>query len=38
MMALPGQLTNGFWLGIGFALAFAAWGLVQLVLHRAEGR
>lgn len=37
MAALSSQLQNGFWVGIGFALAFMVWGLLQMVLHRAEG-
>lgn len=32
------QLQNGFWVGIGFAAAFAVWGLLQLLLNRAKGR
>lgn len=35
MAGLPDQLANGFWVGIGFALALAAWGLLQMLLHRA---
>lgn len=34
---VSGQLQNGFWVGVGFALAFAVWGLLQMMLHRAEG-
>jgi hypothetical protein len=37
MAAFPAQLQNGFWVGIGFALAFMVWGFLQLLIHRAEG-
>jgi hypothetical protein len=37
MAAISSQLQNGFWVGIGFALAFLAWGLLQMMFHRAEG-
>lgn len=35
-MALPTELTNGFWLGLGLAAAFLLWGSLQLLIHRAE--
>lgn len=35
---LSSQLQNGFWVGIGFALAFMVWGALTMLLHRAEGR
>lgn len=38
MAVMSGQIQNGFWVGIGFALAFVVWGLLQMVWHRAEGR
>lgn len=38
MAALPAQVKDGFWVGIGFALAFAVWGVLQMIIHRAEGR
>lgn len=38
MPAYSGQIQNGFWVGIGFALAFLLWGAVQMMFHRAEGR
>lgn len=38
MAPYTGQLQNGFWVGIGFALAFLVWGLLQMLFHRAEGR
>jgi hypothetical protein len=37
-MALPSQLQNGFWVGMGFAIALAVWGVLQMLLHRVEGR
>lgn len=37
-MALPTELTNGFWLGLGLAAAFMLWASLQLLFHRAEGR
>ena len=37
MAAVSSQLQNGFWVGIGFAVAFLVWGAVQLLLHRMEG-
>lgn len=37
-MPIRGEVTNGFWVGIGFALAIAAWGVLQMLFHRAEGR
>lgn len=30
------SLQNGFWVGMGFALAFLAFGLLQMMFHRAE--
>ena len=36
MAAVSAQLQNGFWVGIGFALAFLVWGALQMLLHRAE--
>lgn len=35
-MAVPAELTNGFWLGIGLAAAFLLWGALQLLFHRVE--
>lgn len=37
MAGVSAQLQNGFWVGIGFALAFLVWGLLQMMIHRAEG-
>lgn len=37
MPKLSGQLQNGFWVGIGFAIAFMVWGLLQMLLHRRGG-
>jgi hypothetical protein len=37
MAAYTGQLKEGFWVGIGFATAFAVWALLQMLLRRAEG-
>lgn len=37
MASVSSQLQNGFWVGIGFALAFLAWGLMQMMIHRAKG-
>jgi hypothetical protein len=34
---IPPGLQNGFWLGLGLALAFLVWGMLQLLVHRAEG-
>jgi hypothetical protein len=36
-MAVAAEVKNGFWVGIGFALAFLVWGLLQMLIHRAEG-
>lgn len=36
-MALPAELRNGFWMGLGLALAFLAWGSLQLIIHRVGG-
>jgi hypothetical protein len=36
-MIIPKELQNGFWLGLGLALAFLVWGMIQLLIHRAEG-
>jgi hypothetical protein len=36
-MALPAELRNGFWLGLGLALAFLVWGAGQMLVRRAEG-
>ncbi len=33
-----GQLREGFWVGIGFAAAFAVWSLLQMLFRRAEGK
>lgn len=35
---MSSQLINGFWVGLGFCAAFAVWGVIQMVWHRAEGR
>lgn len=35
-MAARSEITNGFWVGIGFALALLVWGMVQMLLHRGE--
>jgi len=37
MAGIPTELQNGFWLGLGLALAFLAWGTLQLLIHRAGG-
>ena len=37
MAGIPTELQNGFWLGLGLALAFLVWGTLQLLIHRAEG-
>ncbi len=34
---MTSELRNGFLMGLGFAAAFAAWGLLQMLWHRAEG-
>lgn len=31
------QITNGFWTGVGFALAVLVWSVLQMVLNRAKG-
>lgn len=31
------QMREGFWVGIGFAAAFAVWTFLQMLLRRAEG-
>lgn len=36
-MPVRAEVKNGFWVGIGFALAFMVWSLLQMLLHRAEG-
>lgn len=36
MAPVSAQLQNGFWVGIGFALAFLLWGSLQMLVHRAE--
>jgi hypothetical protein len=36
-MPVRAEVRNGFWVGIGFALAFAVWGFLQMLFHRAEG-
>ena len=36
MATLSGQLQNGFWVGLGFALAFMVWGLLQTLVHRGR--
>jgi hypothetical protein len=33
---IPAELRNGFWLGLGLALAFLVWGLIQMFIHRVE--
>lgn len=38
MTLVPAQLQNGFWVGIGFALAFMVWGLIQMLIHRGAER
>lgn len=35
MPSYTSQLQNGFWVGIGFALAFLVWGVLQMMVHRA---
>ncbi len=37
MAAIPPELRNGFWLGLGLALAFLVWGAMQMLVHRVEG-
>jgi tetrahydromethanopterin S-methyltransferase subunit B len=37
MAGIPTELQHGFWLGLGLALAFLVWGMIQLLIHRAEG-
>lgn len=37
MAGIPTELQNGFWLGLGLALAFLVWGSVQLLIHRGDG-
>lgn len=37
MASYTSQLQNGFWVGIGFALAFLVWGALQMMVHRAKG-
>lgn len=36
MASISGQLQNGFWVGLGFALAFLVWGMLQLAFRRIE--
>lgn len=36
MAGIPAELQNGFWLGLGLALAFLTWGLLQMLVHRGE--
>ncbi len=38
MATVTSQLQNGFWVGLGFALAFMVWGMLQLLVHRVEGK
>lgn len=35
-MTIPTELRNGFWLGLGLALAFLVWGMIQMLIRRAE--
>jgi hypothetical protein len=37
MASYTSQLQNGFWVGIGFSLAFLVWGVLQMMVHRAKG-
>jgi hypothetical protein len=37
MASVTAQITNGFWVGLGFALAFLVWSTGQMLFHRAEG-
>ena len=30
------QMKEGFWVGVGFALAFAVWSVLQMLFYRAE--
>jgi hypothetical protein len=36
-MPVRAEVKNGFWVGIGFALAFLVWSFLQMLFHRAEG-
>lgn len=38
MHGIPVQLQSGFWLGIGFALAYLVWGMVQMLIARGAER
>lgn len=38
MAVVPLQLQNGFWVGIGFALAFLVWSTIQLLVRRGTER
>lgn len=34
-MAASAQLKEGFWVGVGFALVFAVWSVLQMLFYRA---
>ena len=36
-MAGKADIKTGFWLAIGFLIAFALWGVASMVLGRAVG-
>jgi Na+-translocating ferredoxin:NAD+ oxidoreductase RnfE subunit len=35
-MPIRSEITNGFWVGIGFALAVLVWGSLQMLLNRGR--
>jgi len=37
MATVGAQLSNGFWVGLGFTLAFLVWSTLQSLWYRAEG-
>lgn len=37
MANVSAPIQNGFWVGIGFALAFVVWGFLQMMIHRRGG-
>ena len=38
MATITGDLKLGFGVGLGVLLAFLAWGLFQMLLHRGRNR
>ena len=36
MASVSAQLQNGFWVGLGFSLAFLLWASLQMFIHRMQ--